>query len=85
MEINLHEKGKKKETDIPTEIPKLIKSELIETLTDIINQGSEAYESIQETLQRDESGGQMVIDFASEEEISKVQKKYIRTIRFCFF
>lgn len=74
MEINLHEKGKKKETDIPTEIPKLIKSELIETLTDIINQGSEADESIQETLQRDESG-QMVIDFASEEEISKVQKK----------
>jgi superfamily II DNA/RNA helicase len=74
MEINLHEKGKKKETDIPTEIPKLIKSELIETLTDIINQGSEADESIQETLQRDESG-QMVINFASEEEISKVQKK----------
>lgn len=70
LETDFHLKGKKKgETEMPSEIPKVLQSELLETLKEAISHAEMPDEEDLRSSVKSQESGQMLFDFSSEEAV----------------
>ncbi len=82
LETDFHLKNRKKgESDMPAEIPKVLQSELLETLKDSIHRTESPDEEELRSSVKTQESGQMLFDFSSEEAVIKAPVKTASTVK----